>query len=565
MMKEEMDKAVLFIKNTGSSLIHVSGISTQCYKCDYQPHGFLKTNLSLVVDTRWPYKLQFTNSDKSSVKNLEEHFREYGKYIFMVGNYSGKFNAKYTIENDPINTYVPFIVFMSILVGLAILWPCCKWLRRVYKRYKGIETTYFMEMQEWDNKIESLSRRNTNTDVKKETDNKPKSKRLRSLDTFRGIAIILMIFVNYSGGHYYFIDHAVWNGLTVADLVFPWFIFIMGTSINLSYKSFIKRGDSIWTAFMQILFRSVKLFIIGLVLNLGQNLPTWRIPGVLQRFGVCYFVIGTLNLLTTPSEITLNRWKTYTTMSIFRDVFPFWIQWIFIFGIIAAHTSITFLLHVPGCPKGYLGPGGLAEHGKYFNCTGGAAGYIDAVLLTNKHTYGNPTCKEIYRTNQHFDPEGLLGFLTSIVLTFFGLQAGRILFAYDIHSSRIKRWVIWTVFTGVLAIGLTLGTQDEGIIPINKNLWSISFVLATASTSYLLFICCYVACDVYRVWNGSPFFFCGMNAIFLYVVHYLIPFRVYWHENPQSHASYLFVASVNTAIWIVWAFSLYKKKLFFTV
>lgn len=99
-----------------------------------------------------------------------------------------------------------------------------------------------------------------------------------------------MIFVNSGGGHYWWIEHAVWNGLHFADLVFPWFLFIMGTCIPLSIKSQINRQIPMKNIVMKIVQRSVTLFIIGLFLNTayGATFENIRIFGVLQRFGIAY-------------------------------------------------------------------------------------------------------------------------------------------------------------------------------------------------------------------------------------------------------------------------------------
>lgn len=105
-----------------------------------------------------------------------------------------------------------------------------------------------------------------------------------------------------------------------------------------------------------------------------------------------------------------------------QTVFRFWSQWLCVILVITAWVLITFLLPVPDCPTGYLGPGGRHEHGKYFNCTGGeisyerdslwiccslgAAGYVDRKVLGAPRLYDGPTCKEIYKTEINYDPEG---------------------------------------------------------------------------------------------------------------------------------------------------------------
>ncbi len=90
---------------------------------------------------------------------------------------------------------------------------------------------------------------------------------MRSLDVFRGTTILLMIFVNNGGGGYVFLNHTPWNGLTIADCVFPWFLFIMGVSIVISMRSAAKRSVSKWKQFQHIMRRTILLFLLGLLIN----------------------------------------------------------------------------------------------------------------------------------------------------------------------------------------------------------------------------------------------------------------------------------------------------------
>lgn len=80
-------------------------------------------------------------------------------------------------------------------------------------------------------------------------------------------------------------------------------------------------------------------------------------------------------------------------------------QWSFVLSCVFVHTMVTFVAYIPGCGRGYLGPGGLHEHGEFANCTGGAAGYIDRAVF-GEHMYKNATCNHMYETTQYFDPEG---------------------------------------------------------------------------------------------------------------------------------------------------------------
>jgi hypothetical protein len=112
--------------------------------------------------------------------------------------------------------------------------------------------------------------------------------RLHSLDTFRGISLTLMIFVNYGGGGYWWLDHSAWDGLTVADLLFPWFMWIMGVSMALALKSRRSANQSKGVMLKQIGSRALKLATIGLCLGVSLPFSTWRFPGVLQYFAFSY-------------------------------------------------------------------------------------------------------------------------------------------------------------------------------------------------------------------------------------------------------------------------------------
>lgn len=137
------------------------------------------------------------------------------------------------------------------------------------------------------------------------------------------------------------------------------------------------------------------------------------------------------------------------------------------------------------------------------------------------HIYQSPTCLEIYQSTA-YDPEGLLGNLTSIALCYFGVQVcyafdffydsmlisfqlGRTLTTYKAHKQRLLRWVAWGIFLAAIATILAKASQNDGWIPINKNLWSVSFVLAMGGTGYLVFSLLYVAIDIAKIWSGIPF------------------------------------------------------------
>ena len=114
------------------------------------------------------------------------------------------------------------------------------------------------------------------------------------------------------------------------------------------------------------------------------------------------------------------------------------------------------------------------------------------------HIYGNPTAKHEY-TASAFDPEGLFGSLTSIFQVWLGYQAGYIILSYSGHIARVSRWLTWSLVTGIIGAVLCLGSQNDGPVPVNKNLWSISFVMVTSCFAFALLSFLYIIIDVAKV------------------------------------------------------------------
>jgi heparan-alpha-glucosaminide N-acetyltransferase len=183
-----------------------------------------------------------------------------------------------------------------------------------------------------------------------------------------------MIFVNAGGGGYALLDHSPWNGLQLADLLFPWFIWMMGFSMAISFESLRKRNASRRDTFEKVIVRSLKLAFLGLMTsNFELPFNQLRIPGVLMRFAVSYFFVSMI-VMFVPKNVKAEsspNFQKYKVILWHRN------EIIVILLIIGLWLGITFGMPVPGCPTGYIGPGGIGDYGLYPNCTGGAAGYID--------------------------------------------------------------------------------------------------------------------------------------------------------------------------------------------
>jgi len=360
----------------------------------------------------------------------------------------------------------------------------------------------------------------------------PTSQRLISLDVFRGITIALMILVNSPGNSsvYTCLEHSAWNGCTLADFVFPFFIFIVGISSVFSLSKARHLGMTIETLLPKIFKRSLWLFLIGLLLNAFPNhfdLETLRIWGVLQRIAICYFVASLLFLTTTV--------RTQVLITIFTLV-SYW--------LIVDYFSI-----------------------KNYTETDNIAAIIDRWMLSAPHLYGKT-----------YDPEGFLSTFPSIATALIGNLTGIWLL------SKRKRQTIWQglIIAGIL--GLCAGDLWNIVFPMNKSLWSSSYVLWTAGAGLLLLACCYGLIEIkgYTKWSRCFEIF-GVNAVAAYILHVVflkIQFKIQmtladgtnvnlklWLTDhlfgwaSPINASLLYALSY-TAFWFVILLILYRQKIF---
>lgn len=214
--------------------------------------------------------------------------------------------------------------------------------------------------------------------------------------------------------------------------------------------------------------------------------------------------------------------------------------------------------------SGYLGPGGKHDWATHRNCTGGANGYIDRIVLSEKHMYQWGTARSTY-DSLIFDPEGLFGCLLTCVQVFLGVQCGVTLIVFTDWKSRTKRWIIWALVCGLLGGALAGFQQDDGLIPVNKNMWSLSYVLVTAAIAFAVLTMMYWLVDVRCWWSGAPLQWAGMNAILMYlgheILHHMLPFR--WRIGPMNtHFVLLLENGWNAAMWLLVAWYLHRKKVF---
>jgi len=369
------------------------------------------------------------------------------------------------------------------------------------------------------------------------------SGRLVSLDLFRGLTIAGMILVNDPGDElttYSPLRHAQWNGWTAMDLVFPFFLFIVGVAMAFSFQTRLERGESRNQLARHVLWRGFALFAIGMFLNGFPNqyqLSSWRVYGVLQRIAVCYVVTGILVLWS-------NRRGWIVTA----------------FACLVGYWVLMRYVPVPGF-------GVPTRDVPFLDPDRNLVAWLDRKLLAG-HLYEGTR-----------DPEGVISNIPAIATALLGLLTGDWLRSE--RSSKSK--VFGMVLLGV--IGVALGEFFNVWFPINKKLWTSSYVLLTTGLALLCLALCYWFVDIRR-WRGQVvtfFLVFGMNAIAAYVLSEMIANcldrfsageGMTWKEAVYQNlfaplasplnASLIFAIAYVLMCWVVmWA--LYRKGYFLKI
>jgi predicted acyltransferase len=373
------------------------------------------------------------------------------------------------------------------------------------------------------------------------------SQRLVSLDVYRGLAVAGMILVDNPGSDdlaYWPIKHAVWNGWTPADLIFPSFLFLVGVSMVYSFAARLRRGDSRKKIFLHVCQRSLILIAIGLLVNaspiIGLDVHTWRIYGVTQRIALCYFAAAILVLWS-------NR----------RG------QVIALVTCLVGYWAILRFLPVPG----FGVPG---RDIPFMDQERNIVAWLDRKLLMGR----------LY--NGVRDPEGLISTIPAIGTALTGVLTG-----YWLKSGKTPaKKALGMLGAGI--VGLLAGLLWNRWFPINKNLWTSSFVVLTGGFSLVMLGFLYWALEIRR-WRGAwtmPILVFGMNSIagfvadsFVYGPGYTFTVKssggatLNWHEAAQAwlvstglsaaNASLVYsVAAVTfcwTLLWLLWRKRIYLK------
>lgn len=158
---------------------------------------------------------------------------------------------------------------------------------------------------------------------------------------------------------------------------------------------------------------------------------------------------------------------------------------------------------------------------------------------------------KVYQNVVPYDPEGILGCLTSCVLTYLGIVTGHIIIHYQEPIKRIARLLFYAILWASIALGMCQLSWEDGWLPINKNLWSLSFILIMASICLIAFIILYLIVDVYDLYSGAPFIYLGRNSIVVYLGSELLDQTFPMFKVPYKHPYLLGIDVYWVTIWTV--------------
>lgn len=366
---------------------------------------------------------------------------------------------------------------------------------------------------------------------------KQKSQRLLSIDALRGFDMLLisgggtflvllenktgLVWIDWIAGQ---LEHPAWNGFTFYDFIFPLFLFIAGVSMAFSLNRGIEQGMSKAELYRKAFWRMLILVILGI---LDKNQPVTffepsqiRVASVLGRIGVAGFFASLL----------------YLNFSRLHRIF--WVA-----GILLLYYAALFLIPVPG-----FGAGNLTMEGNL-------VGWIDRNFLPGR------LLQKIY------DENGLITQLPALCLTVLGSFAGDVLRSDRKEGKKLQ--ILLLAGIGGIGIGLLWGLH----LPINKHLWSSSFILLTAGMAFLILSLFYYVIDVLKYQKWAFFFqVIGMNSLTIYLAYHFIDFEHTSHALfaglyaplPEQFHDALEALGALVLVWSMMYF-LYRKKIFIKI
>eukprot|EP00928_Gymnodinium_smaydae_P010134 TRINITY_DN13805_c2_g1_i1.p1 TRINITY_DN13805_c2_g1~~TRINITY_DN13805_c2_g1_i1.p1 ORF type:complete len:520 (-),score=55.93 TRINITY_DN13805_c2_g1_i1:164-1723(-) len=355
--------------------------------------------------------------------------------------------------------------------------------------------------------------------------------RLVSLDMLRGLTMVIMLLVDFTGGGYPSIDHALWNGIHLADFVMPFFLWVSGVSMSISLR--VKPGQSRITVFRTAMSRAFRLFVLGLIVQggcfqsvngykaLNLDLTRVRIMGILQRIALVFAINASVELFLPKLEASSDQQTSQTLLQrraaedraspeavqrsssghgwqLFRRNAP---SWIIVLCFVALGTGLTYGVTPPAswpgcaaklyaCGADDAGSGTCVQkaHGekssenlRNMGCSG--PGYWDTKILGVNHVYISGSNVSAWPPKFGFDPEGFVTTMSAVFAMHLGLHVGQV---WGLLKDPRRALTHWTVLGLVL---LVAGLLLSAWIPMNKRLWSPSYGLFMSGAATVAYAC----------------------------------------------------------------------------
>jgi len=353
--------------------------------------------------------------------------------------------------------------------------------------------------------------------------------RLVGLDMMRGLTMVVMLVVDYTGAAFPSIDHAPWDGVHLADFVMPWFLWVSGFSMSISLR--VHSGRRTFSVFRASLSRALRLFLLGLLLQggwltmsteglqaLNLDLSTVRWMGILQRIALAFAIVAALELYMpqvvtttdpTPAPMmrergseepmlptSLRQSPAVQPLSGFRLVWVNAPAWSAILVIVCVGIGLTYGVTPPGgwpgcaatvfpCEANFSGGGQCGPEPHFVDrldrmgCSG--PGYIDSTILGIRHVYHKGSNMPTWPPTFGFDPEGLVTTLSATFSMYFGLHAGKVWQTTKNVKISMLHW--FSLGFGMMLVGFILTAW----VPFNKRLWSPSYSLFMAGNATLCY------------------------------------------------------------------------------
>lgn len=408
------------------------------------------------------------------------------------------------------------------------------------------------------------------------SDQKPtKPKRVASLDIFRGLTVAVMILVDDAGGEWPMIGHAPWNGCNLADFVMPFFLFIVGMSIALA----LKRIPNRLLAIRKVFLRTLKLLFWGLLLQggyshapdeltYGVDMKKIRWCGILQRIALAYLVVALVEIFSRDSQAKDLASSWFSVFKLY-----FW-HWLVGASVLVVYLAVIYGTYVPDWQFTVQRNNVTVELTVACGMRGkldppcNAVGYVDRKVLGLNHMYRHPAWKRSKACTENspyegpfrngapswcyapFEPEGILSSISAILSTVIGLHFGHVLVHFKGHAARLKHWVLMGF--ALLILGIILHFTHA--IPLNKQLYTFSYVCVTSGAAALVFSAFYIMVDIWGLsYLFLPLEWIGMNAMLVYVMAAEGIFAGFingwYYDDPHNTLTYWIQKHIFIGVW----------------